>query len=64
MLIDQQIADNQPYLQMINVQGAGIMFDDFDELMAFVCVAEAGVLSGPASGWSGCVGDFPPGQPP
>ncbi len=35
MLIDQQIADNQPYLQMINVQGAGIMFDDFDELMAF-----------------------------
>lgn len=46
MLIDQQIADNQPYLQMINVQGAGIMFDDFDELMAFVCVAEAGSFIG------------------
>lgn len=31
---------------MINVQGAGIMFDDFDELMAFVCVAEAGSFIG------------------
>ncbi len=37
MLIAEQIVDNQPYLQMINVQGAGIMFDEFDELMAFVC---------------------------
>ncbi|WP_418280065.1 LysR substrate-binding domain-containing protein [Klebsiella variicola] len=46
MLIDQQIADNQPYLQMINVLGAGIMFDDFDELMAFVYVAEAGSFIG------------------
>ena len=46
MLIAEQIADNQPYLQIINVQGAGIMFDDFDELMAFVCVAEAGSFIG------------------
>ncbi len=46
MLIPAQIANNQPYLQMINVLSAGIMFDDFEELMAFVCVAEAGSFIG------------------